>query len=131
MEPDGRGAGGGRGVSRRNEGGQVEVLLVHRPHHGDWSFPKGKEAGVRRIEECALREVREETVLLGGSPTSPTATRAGVQRRSATGRMTAGGDAEARNEIDAIRWLGIPVAANLRSDGRPRAARRLRGAVVL
>ena len=29
--------------------------------------------------------------------------------------MTAGGDAEARNEIDAIRWLGIPAAANLLS----------------
>ena len=29
--------------------------------------------------------------------------------------MTADGDAEARNEIDAVRWLGIPAAANLLS----------------
>jgi hypothetical protein len=29
--------------------------------------------------------------------------------------MTGDGDAEARNEIDAVRWLGIPAAANLLS----------------
>ena len=29
--------------------------------------------------------------------------------------MTADGDAEARNEIDTVRWLGIPDAASLLS----------------
>lgn len=40
----------------------VEVLLVHRPRHDDWSFPKGKvEAGDVDDEATARREVLEET----------------------------------------------------------------------
>jgi 8-oxo-dGTP pyrophosphatase MutT (NUDIX family) len=30
-------------ISRRNERGEVEVLLIHRPGHGDWSLPKGSK----------------------------------------------------------------------------------------
>jgi 8-oxo-dGTP diphosphatase len=37
------------------------VLLVHRPRYDDWTFPKGKAEGGERDEDCALREVREET----------------------------------------------------------------------
>lgn len=40
----------------------VEVLLVHRPRHDDWSFPKGKvEPGDVDDEATARREVLEET----------------------------------------------------------------------
>ena len=38
-----------------------EVLLVHRPRYDDWSFPKGKLDKGESLEECALREVFEET----------------------------------------------------------------------
>ncbi|MEC8975082.1 MAG: NUDIX hydrolase [Actinomycetota bacterium] len=38
-----------------------EVLLVHRPRYDDWSFPKGKLDRGESLEECALREVFEET----------------------------------------------------------------------
>tara|TARA_X000000368_G_scaffold384763_1_gene343586 strand:- start:868 stop:1293 length:426 start_codon:yes stop_codon:yes gene_type:complete len=38
-----------------------EVLLVHRPKYDDWSFPKGKLDKGESLEECALREVFEET----------------------------------------------------------------------
>lgn len=37
------------------------VLLVHRPRYDDWSFPKGKLDPGETIEECARREVLEET----------------------------------------------------------------------
>jgi phosphohistidine phosphatase SixA/ADP-ribose pyrophosphatase YjhB (NUDIX family) len=37
------------------------VLLVHRPRYDDWSLPKGKRLPDEGAEECALREVEEET----------------------------------------------------------------------
>ena len=38
-----------------------EVLLVHRPHYDDWSFPKGKMEPGETWTETAMREVEEET----------------------------------------------------------------------
>ncbi len=69
--------GGGRegvGLSRvvRAAGGVVwrrgpdglEVLLIHRPRYGDWSFPKGKANGdAESDEDTAVREVEEEVGL--------------------------------------------------------------------
>ncbi len=43
--------------------GDNEVLLVHRPRYGDWSFPKGKLDSGESPLETAIREVREETGL--------------------------------------------------------------------
>ena len=40
-----------------------EVLLVHRPAYDDWSLPKGKAKASESDEECAVREVEEETGL--------------------------------------------------------------------
>ena len=45
------------GVVRRNGG----VMLVHRPKYDDWSLPKGKLEGDESLEDCALREVKEES----------------------------------------------------------------------
>jgi 8-oxo-dGTP diphosphatase len=39
------------------------VLLVHRPRYDDWSLPKGKADPGESDEDCALREVEEETGL--------------------------------------------------------------------
>jgi 8-oxo-dGTP pyrophosphatase MutT (NUDIX family) len=50
-------------VWRRGADGAVEVLVVHRPKYDDWSFPKGKLDPGETEEECALREVDEETGL--------------------------------------------------------------------
>jgi 8-oxo-dGTP diphosphatase len=48
-------------VWRRNESGEVEVAIIHRPKYDDWSFPKGKcEVGENSIA-CAYRETVEET----------------------------------------------------------------------
>lgn len=37
--------------------------VIHRPHHDDWSFPKGKVDPNETIEETAKREILEETGL--------------------------------------------------------------------
>ncbi|PFG37212.1 8-oxo-dGTP diphosphatase [Flavimobilis soli] len=48
--------------------GALQVLLIHRPRYGDWSWPKGKLDPGETLRECAVREVAEETgvqVVLG------------------------------------------------------------------
>ena len=42
----------------------AEILLVHRPRYDDWTLPKGKAEAGESDEDCALREVEEETGLL-------------------------------------------------------------------
>jgi len=51
------------GLVRRNGAHGVEILLVHRPRYDDWSFPKGKAEDGESDEDCARREVLEETGL--------------------------------------------------------------------
>jgi 8-oxo-dGTP diphosphatase len=43
--------------------GEGRILLVHRPHYDDWSFPKGGVDNGETIEQAALREVKEEAGL--------------------------------------------------------------------
>jgi 8-oxo-dGTP pyrophosphatase MutT (NUDIX family) len=50
-------------ITRRNDQDELEVLLVHREHREDWTFPKGKLEPEESAEDCALREVEEETGL--------------------------------------------------------------------
>jgi 8-oxo-dGTP diphosphatase len=59
--PEVRAAGGL--LWRRNAAGDTEVLLVHRPRYDDWSLPKGKCEEGETDEDCARREVHEETGL--------------------------------------------------------------------
>ncbi|HEX3334186.1 MAG TPA: NUDIX hydrolase [Acidimicrobiales bacterium] len=55
-------AAGGLVVRRR--GGALEIAVVHRPVHEDWSFPKGKLEPGETFELAARREVHEETGML-------------------------------------------------------------------
>ena len=53
-------AGGGL-IWRRSDSDRIELLMIHRPSYDDWSFPKGKRESGESDENCALREVAEET----------------------------------------------------------------------
>ena len=52
-------------VWRLTDRRRLEVAIVHRPRHGDWSFPKGKLEPGEDHETAARREVEEETGLRG------------------------------------------------------------------
>ena len=40
---------------------ETEIAIIHRPAYDDWTLPKGKVEPDETPEDCALREVREET----------------------------------------------------------------------
>ena len=100
-------------VCREGSSGETEIVVVHRPAYDDWTLPKGKVDSDETPEECALREVKEETGFRCelGRPVGCTAY---VYRRGRnklacywvmeviSGRFRPGG------EVDRMAWL--PVA---------------------
>lgn len=103
------------GVVRR----RGDVLLVHRPKYGDWTFPKGKAKRGETDEECALREVEEETGLRCRLGRELTTTR----YRSLLGpkvvrywEMTPlDGSFRPTREVDEVRWMAPDAALTLLS----------------
>lgn len=107
--------------------GALEVLLIHRPAHGDWSIPKGKAEPGETGPECAEREVREETglhCLLGSE--LPSIRYEDRKRRIKTIRYWAAaagsGSFTANEEVDAVRWLSLPAALRAVTEPRDRPA---------
>ncbi len=125
-------------VWRISDGGELEVLAVHRPRYNDWSWPKGKLDKGETLPACAVREVAEETrvhVELG--PPLPT-----LRYPVGSGRtkvvkywsarvvdkdsvpVTARPKVKraSKNEIDEVRWLTVAEAKKtitLSDDLRP------------
>lgn len=105
--------------------GAVEVLLIHRPRHGDWSIPKGKAELGESGRECAAREVREETGFecrLGAE--LPPIRYEDSKNRIKTIRYWAAaaesGHFTANEEVDAVRWLSLPAALRTVTEPRDR-----------
>lgn len=101
---------------RRRDDGELEVLLVHRPRYGDWTFPKGKVQPGETDEQAALREVAEETGLRCELGPELAATAYTDQKlRSKQVRYWAmrpvACDAVAQHEVDEVEWLGRDRAA--------------------
>src|ERR1700704_2258892 len=57
-------AAGGLVINEKNE-----ILMIFR--RGSWDLPKGKLDNGEKLEECAIREVKEETGLNNVLPISP------------------------------------------------------------
>jgi 8-oxo-dGTP pyrophosphatase MutT (NUDIX family) len=109
------------GVVAGHDGeGRVAVLLVHRPRYDDWSLPKGKCEPGESDEDCARREVEEETGLrctLGVElPSTHYVDRKGRTKQVRYWAMTVDGGTFAPNdEVDEVRWLAPDAATALLS----------------
>jgi 8-oxo-dGTP pyrophosphatase MutT (NUDIX family) len=110
------------GLVWRMSNGVQQVLLVHRPHYDDWSFPKGKHDLNETDLECAVREVVEETglsVKVGDAlPTVEYVDHKGRDKTVAYWAMTVaeGSNDEAfvaNDEVDEIRWLDVDTALKI------------------
>jgi len=114
----------------RAAGGVVErngaLLLVHRPRYDDWTFPKGKADEGETDEDCALREVREETGLRceleDELPTTHYIDSRGRPKRVRWWRMRALSDDgfTPNEEVDELRWLDRDDAVALLTYERDR-----------
>jgi len=103
-EPEVRAAGG---IVVRDG---VEIALVHRPKYDDWSLPKGKAKPGETDEDCALREVREETglhcKLRFELPSTRYRDSLGRDKRVRYWAMQpVGGAFEPHDEVDELVWL--------------------------
>jgi len=106
------------GVVVRGTGAEAAVLLVHRPAYDDWTFPKGKVDPGESDEDCAVREVEEETGLrcvLGRELQSTTYDDARGRPKVVRYWVmeVAGGELRFEHEVDEARWLPVDEAASL------------------
>jgi 8-oxo-dGTP diphosphatase len=113
------------GLIVRRQAGQLEVALVHRPVHQDWSYPKGKLEEGETLEDAAQREVLEETGLicrlLRFVGHTDYIDRKGRPKVVAYWVMSAvAGTFVPNEEVDELRWVDVATAAGLLSYERDR-----------
>jgi 8-oxo-dGTP diphosphatase len=103
------------GVVLRDGDGTPEVVVVHRPRYDDWTLPKGKVEAGESDEECALREVEEETGLrcelveeLEGASYRDAADRPKIARYWSM--RPVGGSLRPTREVDDACWLPLSEA---------------------
>jgi 8-oxo-dGTP pyrophosphatase MutT (NUDIX family)/phosphohistidine phosphatase SixA len=99
----------------------LEVALVHRRRYDDWSLPKGKLDDGEIPAAAAVREVAEETghrVALGRRlgqtryiVRSPLAKQTGPKVVDFWAGRDLGGTFTPNAEVDQLRWLALPDAA--------------------
>jgi 8-oxo-dGTP diphosphatase len=105
-------------------GGRVAV--VHRPKYDDWSLPKGKAEPGETDEECALREMEEETGLRVALDEELATTHyvdaRGRPKRVRWWRMTPlSGQFAPTAEVDELRWVTPDEARGLLTYSRDAA----------
>jgi len=104
------------GVVVREGASGPEALLVHRPRYDDWTFPKGKAYPGEPDEDCALREVEEETGLRceldRELPSTSYVDAHGRPKRVRYWLMRpVAGELRYLHEVDGAEWLSLDEAA--------------------
>ena len=117
------------GVVVRDVNGVLEVVVVHRPAYDDWTLPKGKAHRGESDEDCALREVEEETGLrcergreLASSSYRDAADREKIVRYWLM--RPVGGVLRPTREVDEARWVPYDEAERILSYERDRVVLR-------
>ena len=112
---------------RHADGGELEVLIIHRVRYDDWSLPKGKLDPGEDAATAALREVEEETGVtaeLGGELDSVTyEVPAGTKLVRWFRMRPLDGDPTHRpadGEVDIARWLPVDDAPSVLTYGHDR-----------
>jgi len=99
------------------QNGEIEVAVVHRGRHDDWSLPKGHVDAGEHPLQTACREVVEETglaVVAGRRGLTTSYEVEGDPKRVDYWVMRlAGGNFVANDEVDELRWLPPADAAAL------------------
>jgi 8-oxo-dGTP diphosphatase len=109
------------GVAVRDGTAGSEVLLIHRERYGDWTFPKGKCERGESDEQCAVREVEEETGLVCelesdlGSTAYHDSRGRPKRVRYWRLRVVAGTARPREGEVDEVRWVPLEEAGSLLS----------------
>ena len=103
------------GVVTRTGAAGPEVVLVYRSDRADWTFPKGKALPGESDEDCAVREVEEETGLRceldAELPTTAYMDDKGRDKRVRYWRMIpVDGELAAENEVDDAEWVRVDDA---------------------
>ena len=128
MDPEAAEVRAAGGVVWRPGPSGVEVAVVHRPHRGDWSLPRGKLDDGETWEQAALREVHEEIGLrcrlLRELPPAAYDVRDGRKVVRYWLMEPDGGAFAPNEEVDELRWLAPPDAEGLLSYEHDRALAR-------
>jgi 8-oxo-dGTP pyrophosphatase MutT (NUDIX family) len=100
-----------------------EVLVVHRPRYEDWTFPKGKAEDGESDEDCAVREVEEETglrcELVRELPSTSYADAKGRPKQVRYWLMRpVAGELRFEHEVDRAKWIAREDAAGILSYAR-------------
>jgi 8-oxo-dGTP diphosphatase len=111
------------GIPVRDGPNGLEVLVVHRPQYDDWSFPKGKCEPGESDEECAVREVEEETGLVCALerelPSTEYLDSKARRKQVRYWRLrVVGGEVAYAHEVDEALWLPPAEAGELLSYAR-------------
>ncbi len=101
--------------SKKKRAPAIELLVIHRPRYDDWSFAKGKLDPGETDEECADRELFEETGFRVERTDELTpVTYVDHKGRPKLVRYWVGelgdGTFEPNDEVDRIEWLAPDVA---------------------